>query len=218
MTDELSNKPENQTPDTQPEPQPQLQPRTASHKRIAANRANALKSTGPRTRRGKNRSRRNALKHGLLADQILINDGDPNESPQQFNELLSHMLDHFEPADPMERLLVERLAVCYWRLRRAMRYEVSRIRNLRYPSDPLTIGLRNLDPRFDPYTLVLPDQSDINRLRRYSDMIYRDLNQTSRQLELFRAARQAAECEETVPADSLPLKIPAWLEGHQEQV
>jgi len=99
-----------------------------------------------------------------------------------------------------------------------MRYEVSRIRNLRYPSDPLTIGLRNLDPRFDPYTLVLPDQSDINRLRRYSDMIYRDLNQTSRQLELFRAARQAAECEETVPADSLPLKIPAWLEGHQEQV
>src|SRR4051794_36491949 len=36
-----------------------------SEKRLAANRANALRSTGPRTRRGKGRSRVNAVRHGL---------------------------------------------------------------------------------------------------------------------------------------------------------
>ena len=36
-----------------------------SARRIAANRENAKKSTGPRTRRGKSRASRNAARHGL---------------------------------------------------------------------------------------------------------------------------------------------------------
>jgi len=39
----------------------------ASPAQIAANRANARKSTGPRTAEGKRASRRNALRHGLYA-------------------------------------------------------------------------------------------------------------------------------------------------------
>ena len=38
----------------------------ASERRIAANRQNARRSTGPRTSDGKNRSRHNALRHGLV--------------------------------------------------------------------------------------------------------------------------------------------------------
>lgn len=37
----------------------------ASEKQIAANRANAKRSTGPKTAVGKSRSRRNAFRHGL---------------------------------------------------------------------------------------------------------------------------------------------------------
>ena len=39
----------------------------ATDKQVAANKQNALKSTGPRSLVGKNRARRNALKHGLAA-------------------------------------------------------------------------------------------------------------------------------------------------------
>src|SRR5437773_11112766 len=38
-----------------------------SARRLAANRANARKSTGPRTAKGKRRVGRNAMKHGLCA-------------------------------------------------------------------------------------------------------------------------------------------------------
>jgi hypothetical protein len=37
----------------------------ATEKQIAANRANAQKSTGPKTAAGRSRSSRNAVRHGL---------------------------------------------------------------------------------------------------------------------------------------------------------
>ena len=52
----------------------------ASDKQIAANRRNAMRSTGPRTRSGKARSRANSLRHGLLSkalvDPALVNETD----------------------------------------------------------------------------------------------------------------------------------------------
>ena len=41
--------------------------RPISERKLLANRANARRSTGPRTKAGKAASRRNALKHGILS-------------------------------------------------------------------------------------------------------------------------------------------------------
>ena len=43
----------------------------SSHKQVEANRRNALKSTGPATPEGNERSRCNAVRHGLTAETII---------------------------------------------------------------------------------------------------------------------------------------------------
>ena len=43
-----------------------------SELKLLANRLNAQKSTGPRTEAGKNKSKINALKHGLRAQELVI--------------------------------------------------------------------------------------------------------------------------------------------------
>jgi hypothetical protein len=51
----------------------------SSQKQIAANRANATRSTGPTTDGGKSRSRMNAWKHGLTAEKVVIDGEDAQE-------------------------------------------------------------------------------------------------------------------------------------------
>ena len=43
----------------------------ASPRQIEANRRNALKSTGPKTEKGKRRLRSNAIRHGLTAETVI---------------------------------------------------------------------------------------------------------------------------------------------------
>src|SRR5205823_3102764 len=47
-------------------------PMVTSEARIQANRKNAQRSTGPKTASGKERSRRNALKHGLTGEGTVL--------------------------------------------------------------------------------------------------------------------------------------------------
>ncbi|MEK6797967.1 MAG: hypothetical protein AABZ12_03295 [Planctomycetota bacterium] len=96
--------------------------------RLAANRRNAQRSTGPRTPEGKSRSSRNAVKHNILARDVVIRDGDGAENPSDFNALLRELDAQFKPVGPVERALVERIAAAYWRLRRVHRFEVGLLR------------------------------------------------------------------------------------------
>ena len=50
-----------------------------SEARIAANRANAARSTGPKTAEGKENSRANALKHGLTGSGVVLAEADAAE-------------------------------------------------------------------------------------------------------------------------------------------
>ena len=98
-------------------------------KQIAANRVNALKSTGPTTEVGKVISSRNSLKHGLLAKEVVITAGAGAENREEFDVLLTDLSNQFKPVGTLEEMLVEKIAVAYWRLRRAHRYEVGLLRH-----------------------------------------------------------------------------------------
>jgi hypothetical protein len=88
----------------------------ASAKQVAANRQNALKSTGPRNTQ---KVRFNALRHGLRARILIL----PDEDPAEFNRLLQDLETEWQPQTPTQFIQVERMAVNYWKLARADRRE-----------------------------------------------------------------------------------------------
>jgi hypothetical protein len=91
----------------------------ATEKQIAANRRNAQKSTGPTSVEGKAKARFNALKHGMTAEVAVL----PHEDPDCYEDLRQSLIDDYEPANAGEAMLVEMVAINYWRLLRARRVE-----------------------------------------------------------------------------------------------
>lgn len=82
-----------------------------SDKQIDANRRNARKSTGPKTSEGKARASRNATKHGLLSEDILLS----SEDVEELSELLR---DELQPVGELENHLVERISAARCKLHR----------------------------------------------------------------------------------------------------
>jgi hypothetical protein len=91
----------------------------ASQATIDANRRNARKSTGPKTRQGKSVAKMNALKHGLTAEQVVI----PGENPAEFDEMRRKIYNEFQPVGWRETELVDRISSLVWRVRRVSTIE-----------------------------------------------------------------------------------------------
>jgi hypothetical protein len=98
----------------------------ASAKQTAANAENAKKSTGPRSVKGKERTRYNALKHGLRCDLDVL----PGENPAHFEAELGAWLAEWNPQDATRMRLVEKGMRSTWRLGRVFRAENALFTNL----------------------------------------------------------------------------------------
>jgi len=92
---------------------------TASQKQVKANRGNALKSTGPKSKFGKALSAQNARRHGLLAKAVIAD----SEDEKAFLDLVKSLSEMFNPASALEEQLVQKLAIAFWRDRRLARAE-----------------------------------------------------------------------------------------------
>jgi hypothetical protein len=88
----------------------------ATPAQIAANQANAKKSTGPTTPEGKAKSAMNRLTHGFASAQSII----PGEDPAAFHALLDELRIEHLPATPTEEILVEKMAQTQWLTQRAL--------------------------------------------------------------------------------------------------
>src|ERR1039458_5700703 len=93
----------------------------SSLKQIEANRRNALKSTGPTTPEGKERSRRNAIRHGLTAETVIA----AFENWEDYEAFEAAVTSDYDAESAVERELVLRLASVLWRLRRATGIETA---------------------------------------------------------------------------------------------
>src|SRR5436190_13104341 len=88
-------------------------------RQIEANRRNARHSTGPITAEGKLRSRRNAVRHGLMAETVIV----ALENGEDYKAFEAAITTDYDAQSAVERELVLRLASLLWRIRRATTME-----------------------------------------------------------------------------------------------
>jgi hypothetical protein len=98
-------------------PRPQ---RPVSPKKLAANRANAAKSTGPRTPDGKARSAQNGRQHGFTASTFAVV---RLEDLQEIAHLRADLIAVYRPVNSQELFAIERIALTQQAILRASRLE-----------------------------------------------------------------------------------------------
>jgi hypothetical protein len=89
--------------------------------RAAINRANAQKSTGPRTDAGKQRSKLNALRHGLTGQTVVL----PTEDHSAYQHHSQSFLEEYQPKGATETQLVQSLIDTSWRTNRIASVETN---------------------------------------------------------------------------------------------
>jgi hypothetical protein len=215
MINNHDTQPSTAAPDTQ---LPALSPR-----RLTARRANAQKCTGPRTPEGKATTRLNALKHGFFARDVVNRVLDGPARAEEFNSLLDALLDDVRPESARERLLVDEVAACCWRIRRLLRYECReswvdeddfrRAAQKETPSEGIAalMGYDHLAARQHTYrklhsagldSLILPSEIDIDKIVRYESLIKRNLYRALYTLESMRAARIRPDVSDSTASPS----------------
>ena len=85
-----------------------------SSAQLAANRANAQLSTGPKTEAGKAKVSLNAVKTGLTGRTVLL----PSDDVAAYQATIARLTNHWQPATEEESVLVQSLADIDWRMQR----------------------------------------------------------------------------------------------------
>jgi hypothetical protein len=92
-----------------------------SEAQLAANQANAQKSTGPRTPEGKNVSRLNGVRH-RVTQQVMIM---PEPQMEAYLEFHKAQQEAHAPANPIEKQLVQTIIDTQWRMNCGRAWELS---------------------------------------------------------------------------------------------
>jgi hypothetical protein len=98
-----------------------------SEKQLLANLQNSKASTGPITIEGKEIVATNAIKHGIFTKDLIVSSTLGKEDEREYLEMLNNLVGCLSPQNQMESLLVEKIAIDFWRMRRVIRFETGSI-------------------------------------------------------------------------------------------
>jgi len=170
-------------------------PCRAAWRSTAANRANALKSTGPVSHEGKARSAKNSLKHGVLAGIVTLR----NENPIVFDAAVQTYVNRFQPQDDVERDMINQLVAAIWRLGRCYAMET---RMLDCEMDNHASAPTEIDRTLAAFKSLAPTK-EMNLVLRYQhrlatlqSRLIRDLNALRRNFPVDPAALPPAHTPE----------------------
>jgi len=146
--------------------------RPISPEKLAANRANAQRSTGPKTSEGKEKSKFNAVKHGFTSRYFRTVTEAGTAEWEELEAVRTDFLNHYQPIGPVEELLLGKINIEYMRYRRLVERE-----------QLLCFHNRG-------YYLEIVD-----KLTRYQTAINRQFYEAMQELERLQALRKAQERE-----------------------
>lgn len=153
----------------------------------------ASRAGGPRTPKGKTRSKHNALKHGLFSKVVLLK-GEPQSD---FDSVLNGLRNDLRPEGMLESILVEKLASLIWRQRRLLMAEGAEIRKgteffqiIDLSDDYETTPERAAEKKkLSAIARNVPDSPQLDRLLRYEASLERAFDRTLSQLEHLQRMR-----------------------------
>ncbi len=144
-----------------------------TQQQLEANRKNAQLG-GVKTEEGKEVSKMNAIKHGILSKNIILDD----EDKECFENLQDEIYEALSPQGFLEKLLVDRIVSNYWRLKRIINIEKSLISLKKEPNhfDNRGLGYDNPEEMVKHQNNInIIDSNQIDKLLRYEVSIEKSI-------------------------------------------
>jgi len=139
-----------------------------SPKKLAANQKNSMRSTGPRTTKGKQQSSQNPFKHGFYCDRAFPTQELIDRDGEGYLRILAAYRSQYAPLGHLENYYVEQIAVHSLRLARLLEHE------------------QNVFTRVAPFEV-----RSMDKIVRYESNVSRLRDKTIHELERLQAARKA---------------------------
>ena len=158
--------------------------------RATVNRANAQKSTGPKSAAGKKRSSLNAFRHGLTGQTVVM----PEEDMAAYTDYCKRAFADLKPAGFLEEQAVQTIADTNWRLNRGRAYE-STLFSLAFAAQSENIITENAQAHCAlAQAEAAPDLTkSLANLSTYEQRLNRTLTQAKKELAELQARRQEEE-------------------------
>ena len=162
--------------------------RKTSEARLAANRANAARSTGPRTLEGKARCAMNAFRHGLTGQVSALID----EDRAARDLFCAPLVDDLRPEGALEHQLAQSIAEGHWRLNRIRATEDNIYALGHYgPAADIEVHHPELHAALTSARVFLETSREMERLTLYEQRIHRGIEKQMRELEALQTRRRA---------------------------
>jgi hypothetical protein len=158
-----------------------------SEKQLEANRANAQKSTGPKTEAGKKRSSLNAVRHGLTGQVVVL----PEEDMDAFNQLNERTMAELQIFGEHETQIAKTYIMALWNVQKAMAIQDTMF-SLSLMEE-VAGNLNIADPQAHnavSYAKTFRDNSEaFSRISLYTQRLVNQANALRKQLEAIQAQR-----------------------------
>jgi len=168
---------------------------SVSKKQLVANRRNAKKG-GVKTSKGKALTRLNAVRHGVLSQEVLLE----GESHEALCSLEEGLATEIQPHGELEGILVDRLVASVWRLKRTLKVETA---NMAYEYQERIEGSYPFD-RAQRQLLALRDMlagDETEKIMRYETAIERQIYRALHELIRLQMARRGEKPPAPVAID-----------------